>query len=149
MLKTIISKWLFLDFKTFVNEKFIEFVFLSIRVATALIMLFAHGIGKWMNFSNIAPKFPDPFGFLGSTLSLALVVGSEVFGSILLALGLFSRWASFSLLFTMLTAAFVVHWPDPFKAKELAILYALIFFFFTVRGGGKYSLDQLLKKKLV
>ena len=51
MLKTIISKWLFLDFKTFVNEKFIEFVFLSIRVATALIMLFAHGIGKWMNFS--------------------------------------------------------------------------------------------------
>ena len=148
MVKPIISKWLFLDFKKILNEGTTEYVFLSVRVATALIMLFSHGVGKWMNFSNIAPRFPDPFGFLGSTLSLALVVGSEVFGAILLALGLLTRWASFSLLFTMLTAAFIVHLPDPFKEKELAILYALIFFFFTVRGGGKYSLDHLLKKNL-
>ncbi|MCZ0932119.1 MAG: DoxX family protein [Oligoflexia bacterium] len=148
MINPIVSKWLFLDFKTGVNDKFTEFVSLSVRVATGLIMLFSHGVGKWMNFSNIAPNFPDPFGFLGSTLSLALVVGSEVFGSILLVLGLFTRWASFSLLFTMLTAAFIVHFPDPFKEKELAILYALIFFFFTVRGGGKYSLDHFLKRKL-
>ena len=148
MIKSIVSKWLFLEFKTDLNNKFAEFVVLSVRIATGLIMLFSHGVGKWMNFSNIAPKFPDPFGFLGSTLSLALVVGSEVFGSILLALGLLTRWASFSLLFTMLTAAFIVHLSDPFKQKELAVLYALIFFFFTVRGGGKYSLDYLLKKKL-
>ena len=148
MTKPIVLKWLFLDFKTVLNDKFTEYVFLSVRVATGLIMLFSHGIGKWTNFSKIAPNFPDPFGFLGSTVSLALVVGSEVFGAILLALGLFTRWASFSLLFTMLTAAFIVHWPDPFKDKELAILYALIFFFFTIRGGEQYSLDHFLKKKL-
>ena len=147
-MKPVVLKWLFLDMKKGWNNKFTEFAFLSVRVASAVIMLFSHGIGKWMNFSNIAPNFPDPFGFLGSTLSLALVVGSEVFGSILLALGLLTRWASFSLLFTMLTAVFIVHFPDPFKDKELAILYALIFFFFTVRGGGKYSLDHFLKKKL-
>ena len=147
-MKPFISKWLFLDFKNILNEKSTELVFLFVRIATALIMLFAHGIGKWTNFSNIAPKFPDPFGFLGPTLSLALVVGSEVFGAILMALGLFTRWASFSLLFTMLTAAFIVHLSDPFKSKELAILYALIFLFFTIKGGGKYSLDHLLKKKL-
>ena len=149
MNKSIVSKWLFLDFKQVLNDKSTEYACLLVRVATALIMLFSHGVGKWTNFSKIAPNFPDPFGFLGSTFSLALVVGSEVFGAILLALGLLTRWASFSLLFTMMTAAFVVHWPDPFKNKELAILYALIFFFFTARGGGKYSLDHFLKKKLI
>ena len=147
MNKTI-YKWIFLDFKKILNDKSTEYAFLLVRVSTALIMLFAHGVGKWTNFSKIAPNFPDPFGFLGSTFSLALVVGSELFGAILMALGLLTRWASFSLLFTMLVAAYIVHWPDPFKDKELAILYALIFFFFTVRGGGKYSLDYLLKKKL-
>ena len=147
MNKSVIFKWLFLDFK-FLNDKLTEYTFLSVRVLTGLIMLFAHGIGKMMNFSNIAPNFPDPFGFLGSTLSLALVVGSEVFGSILLALGLLTRWSSFSLLFTMLVAAFIVHLHDPFKDKELAVLYALIFLFFTIKGGGKYSLDYMLKKKL-
>ena len=148
MIKPFVLKWIFLDFKTILNDKLTESVFLSVRIATALIMLFSHGIGKWMKFSKIAPNFPDPFGFLGSAFSLALVVGAEVFGSILLALGLLTRWASFSLLFTMLTAAFIVHWPDSFKEKELAILYALIFFFFTIRGGGKYSCDRLLKQKL-
>ena len=148
MIKNLVSKWLLLDVAENLNNKFTEQACLSVRVTTGFIMLFSHGIGKWENFSNIAPNFPDPFGFLGSTLSLALVVGSEVFGSLLLAVGLFTRWASFSLLFTMMAAAFIVHLPDPFKEKELAILYALIFFFFTAKGGGKYSLDHLLKKKL-
>lgn len=147
MIKSNISKWIFLDLKS-LNAQLTEYTFLSVRILTGLIMLFSHGLGKMMNFSNIAPNFPDPFGFLGSTLSLVLVVGSEVFGSILLALGLFTRWSSFSLLFTMLVAAFIVHLSDPFESKELAILYALIFLFFTIKGGGKYSLDHILKKKL-
>lgn len=132
-------------------------------------MLLAHGVGKWMGFSNIAPHFPDPLGLgsklsviglnlfgvvlpdplgLGSKLSLILVIGSELFGAVLLALGLFTRWASFSLLFTMLVATFITHGPDPFKVKELAFLYALVFVLFTVAGGGKYSLDSLLKKEI-
>jgi len=130
------------------HENLNEYSFLIIRVLAGLSMLLAHGLGKWSNFSNIAPNFPDPFGFLGSTVSLALVVGSELFGSLLLIVGLLTRWASFSLLFTMLTAAFVVHFNDPFAdSKELASVYALIFLYFTVAGGGKYSLDAFLKKK--
>lgn len=124
-----------------------EYTFLLIRVLVGLSMLLAHGWGKMINFSNIAPNFPDPFGFLGSTISLALVVGSEVFGSLLLIAGLLTRWAGFSLLFTMLVAGFMVHFSDPFADKELAVIYALIFLYFTVTGGGKYSLDSLLKKK--
>lgn len=145
--KSIILKVLGLDFGSKLESQFLERSYFITRVIVALTMLFSHGYGKLMGFSNIAPHFPDPLG-LGSVLSLALVTGAEFFGAILLALGLFSRWASFSLLFTMLVATFVVHLPDPFKEKELAVLYALFFLLFTASGGGKYSLDALLKKKI-
>lgn len=146
-IKNILLKWLFLDVSRQMEKRFLDSTYLFLRVAVALIMLFAHGYGKLMGFSKIAPKFPDPIG-LGSELSLILVVGAEFFGAILLALGLFTRWAGFSLLFTMLVVVFIYHWPDPFKSKELAILYGLFFLFFTLVGGGKYSLDSLLKKRI-
>ena len=147
MNKNTLLKVLALDFGAKFEVKLSDWSYLFLRVVVALTMLLAHGYGKMVGFSNIAPKFPDPIG-LGSTLSLALVVGSEVFGSILLALGLFTRWSAFSLLFTMLVAGLIFHGQDPFKAKELALLYAMVFFLFTLAGGGKYSLDALLKKKI-
>ena len=147
MNKATILKVLGLDFGNKIENQLQDWSYLFLRVAVGLTMLMAHGFGKLMGFSNIAPKFPDPLG-LGSTLSLALVVGSELFGAFLLALGLFTRWSAFSLLFTMLVAAFITHGPDPFKVKELAFLYALVFFLFTVCGGGKYSLDSILKQKI-
>ncbi|MBC6415089.1 MAG: DoxX family protein [Bdellovibrionales bacterium] len=145
----LLLKFLFLESsKQNINEAIKDYSFLFVRVTTGLTMLFAHGIGKMTNFSKIAENFPDPFGFLGSNLSLGLVVVSEVFGSLLLAMGLLTRWASFSLLFTMLVAAFVIHLKDPFSTKELAFTYALLFFYFTFAGGGKYSLDALIKNKI-
>lgn len=146
MNKNMILKCLGWDFGSKLETQFSDWSFLFVRFTVALTMLMAHGFGKLTNFSQIAPNFPNPLG-LGSTLSLALVTGAEFFGAILLALGLFTRWASFSLLFTMLVAAFIVHAPDPFKAKELAILYGLFFLFFTFSGAGKYSLDDILKNK--
>ena len=148
MNKTTILKILGLDFGNKMEGQLQDLSYGFLRVSVALTMLSAHGFGKLMGFSEIAPKFPDPLG-LGSTLSLALVVGSELFGALLLALGLFTRWSSFSLLFTMLVATFITHGPDPFKVKELAFLYALVFLLFTVAGGGKYSLDTLLRKKIL
>ena len=148
-MKKILGRFLFLEPSKKLNENILDLTFLFVRVSTALAMLLLHGQGKWMNFSKIAPNFPDPLGFLGSHLSLILVVGSEVFGALLMALGLLTRWASFSLFFTMFVAAFIHHWADPFKEKELAFIYGLIFLFFTLAGGGKYSLDHLIKKKLL
>ena len=147
-MKKTLLKVIFLEPSEKLNEHLLDVSFLFVRVSTALTMLFAHGVGKWMGFSKIAPNFPDPLGFLGSKLSLALVVGSEVLGALLMALGLLTRWSSFSLLFTMFVAAFIHHGADPFKQKELAVIYGLLFLFFTFAGGGKYSLDHLIKRKL-
>ena len=148
MNKKFILKYALLEPKESLREILIEGSFLFLRVSSALVMLFAHGIGKWLNFSEIAPNFTDPFGFLGSSLSLALVVGAEVLGAILMALGLLTRWASFSLFFTMAVAFFIVDASEPFDEKELAFMYGIIYLFYTITGGGKYSLDHLLKKKL-
>ena len=146
MNKNIILKGLGWDLGSKLEAQLSDWSYLFVRFIVAITMLMAHGFGKLTNFSQIAPHFPNPLG-LGSTLSLALVTGAEFFGAILLALGLFTRWASFSLLFTMMVAAFIVHSSDPFKAKELAILYGLFFLFFTLAGAGKYSLDDILKNK--
>jgi putative oxidoreductase len=42
----------------------------------------------------------------------------------------------------MLVAAFIVHLDDPFKRKELALLYLVGFLIVLLMGAGKYSLDK-------
>ena len=128
------------------EKQLTNYGWLFFRVGVAFLMLL-HGYGKLVNFSNIAPNFMNFLG-IGSTLSLALVVMSEFFGSLFIIFGLLTRWASFSVVFTMLVAAFVAHGADPFSEKELAVLYAVAFFFLLLVGGGKYSLDNYLKNKL-
>ena len=146
MNKNTLFKVLSLNFGSQVESYLLDKSYLFLRAAVAFTILFSHGFEKFLGFSQIAPHFPDPIG-LGSTLSLILSTGAEFFGSIFLALGLFTRWASLSLLSVMLVAFFVVHAQDPFQKKELTFLYGLFFLFFLVHGGGRYSLDALLKKK--
>ena len=116
---------------------------LILRVVIALLML-RHGFGKLMGFSEMAPHFPDPLG-LGSSLSLILVIGSEFFASLFLAVGFLTRWASLTTFITMIVAAFITHGPDPFDKKELAIVYAIVYLFFMCAGAGKYSVDSYFK----
>ena len=132
---------------TFGNKKdnqFMEWGWLILRVGLALLML-RHGFEKLVGFSDMAPHFFNPFG-LGGPMSLALVVGAEFFGSLFVLFGFLTRWSSFSILFTMLVAAFLAHAGDPFPKKELALVYALGFLYLMLAGSGKYGLDHYLKK---
>ena len=99
-----------------------------------------------MNFKNIAPNFPDPIG-LGGQVSLGLAVFGEVVCPIALIVGFKTRLAAVPALITMLVAAFIVHAPDPWKKKELAIMYAVVYLTLILCGSGKYSVDGLTKKK--
>lgn len=108
--------------------------------------MFMHGYPKLIGFSKMAPHFPDPLG-IGQSISLGLTVGSEFFGALFVAFGLLTRWSALTITFTMFVAAFVVHGADPWQKQELAVLYGVVFLIFVFSGGGKYSLDTLLKKK--
>ena len=118
---------------------------LALRLITAVFML-THGWGKVFHFSEKMEYFPDPLG-LGSVLSLSLAGFAEFFCSLLLLAGLFTRFAALNLLITMLTAGLVFHWADPFGKKELALLYAVVFVYFVIVGGNRFSLDECLRKK--
>lgn len=108
-------------------------------------MAFGHGWGKLMAFSEKAASFPDPLG-IGSELSMTATVATEVFAAILVVVGLGTRFAAGSLVFTMCVAAFIVHGADPFGDKEMALLYTVIFLVITITGAGKFSADTKIKE---
>ncbi len=115
---------------------------LILRLVAGVGML-THGLGKLLNFGDLAPVFPDPLG-LGSQISLVLAIGAEVGCSLLLLLGLFTPFAAASRLITMAVAFFIHHAQDPFSEKELSLIYLGIFATLLVGGPGKYSLDAKL-----
>ncbi len=111
------------------------------------LFIITHGWAKLASFSEKAEVFPDPFGFLGSCLSLGLIVFAEFFCGLFLLTGFLTRFASLTLLTALLVAGLIFHFDDPFSKKELALLYAAGFFYFLMAGGGKYSVDAVLKKR--
>jgi putative oxidoreductase len=117
---------------------------LTVRVALALFML-AHGYPKLVHFGERMERFSDPFG-IGSPASLTMAVFAEFFCSILLGLGLYTRFALIPLIATMATAAFVIHAGDPFGDKEKALLYLFPYIGLFFTGPGAYSLDKILKR---
>lgn len=118
---------------------------LILRVGIGAMMLFGHGWGKLVNFSNISATFPDPLG-VGSQVSLALAIFAEVVCALALMLGIFTRFAVIPLLITMIVAAFIVHSADPWGKKEFALLYALPFLTLIFTGPGSFSIDSKFRK---
>ncbi len=119
---------------------------LAFRVAVGLMMAVGHGWGKLVGFGKLSAKFPDPLG-IGSTLSLAGTTAAEFFCALLVALGLGTRFATLPVAFTMGVAAFLHHAADPWRRKELAVLFLASFLLLAFTGAGRYSLDALLGGK--
>ena len=129
------------------NRNLTDLGLLILRFFLGLAMCFGHGIGKWSTlFSGEEIKFADPFG-VGMLPSLALAVFAEVVCSILLALGLLTRWALIPLIVTMFVAIFVVHISDGFGVMEKGLLYGVGYLTLFLAGPGKYSVDRFLQRK--
>ncbi len=133
--------------KTFTNTNFttsqVDLALLILRIGVGVLML-THGLPKLqMLFSGGEIQFPGVLG-LSPAVSLALAVLTEVVGSILLIIGLGTRWVAIPLIFTMLVAVFVFHLNDPFANKELGLLYLVLYLPLLILGSGKYSVDQVI-----
>jgi putative oxidoreductase len=121
---------------------------LALRLWLGLTMLLHHGLDKVNNFNQMAPMFFDPF-HIGHQASLGLVVFAEAIGSLLLAMGLLTRFAALTLVIDMTVAFFMVHkeaLSGP-RGGELAFIYLAGFVALLLAGGGKFSLDTLLFEK--
>ena len=126
----------------FPNQTF-DWAILLLRLVSGGLMLI-HGIPKLnMLLSGGEIQFANPLG-LGMATSLILAVFAEVFCSILILLGVFTRLATIPLIITMLVAALITHGADPFGKKELALMYLTIYVAILLLGSGKFSLSKLI-----
>lgn len=133
-------------YSTNLNLPSIDAGLLVLRVGVAAFML-THGVPKLLNlFGSEEIAFADPLG-LGATTSLLLATFAEFICSILILLGLGTRLAAIVLIINMAVAFFIFHAQDPFKGKELAGIYLLIFIVILITGAGKYALDYYWLKR--
>ena len=110
-----------------------------LRIVAALIFM-EHGTQKLLGFPPGDRPQPELFSLFG----LAGVL--ELFGGILLVLGLFTRPVAFILSGEMAVAYWMAHAPQSFfpivNGGDSAILYCFVFLYLAVAGGGAWSLDH-------
>jgi putative oxidoreductase len=80
-----------------------------------------------------------------------LIASLELFGGVMLAIGLFTRPVAFAIAIEMLVISFDVYWPNGFfagaRGYEHTLLWGLVALAIAARGGGKQSADRLIGKE--
>lgn len=134
--------------RTFFMARFQGATLALLRVMAGL-MFMQHGVQKMFGWLGGWRGTPGATAPLFSQSGLAGVL--EVFGGALIVLGLFTRPVAFVLSGMMAWAYFQAHAPDAFwpivNRGELAALYCFVFFYFSARGGGPYSIDAVLERR--
>jgi putative oxidoreductase len=107
--------------------------------------------------------FPWPFSIAPTDLNWLAATWGELFFSVLILLGLFTRFAALSLLVITVVATAAVHWPADWSSLaelwsgyvitaknagnfKLPLLFVVILLPLIFYGGGKVSADHLLLK---
>jgi putative oxidoreductase len=110
-----------------------------LRIVTALLLL-EHGTSKFFGFPHVAAF--DDLQFV-SLLGAAGML--ELGGGLLMLIGLFTRPVAFILSGFTAAAYFLAHAPHSFypvlNQGELAVLFCFVFLYFSVAGGGAWSVD--------
>lgn len=117
-----------------------------LRIVAAALFIF-HGTQKLFNFPPAGmPGFPvSPASLLGTASIL------EIGGGSLLLIGLFTRPVAFVLAGEMAVAYFKAHAPQSplpiVNRGELPVLFCFLFLYLAAAGGGRWSLDALLRAR--
>jgi putative oxidoreductase len=118
---------------------------LVLRIGAGGLLLYGHGWGKLMHFSERAATFANPIG-LGPTTSFALVVFAEAACAALVMIGLLTRLSTIPLIIFFAVAGFIQHAADPWAKRELAFIYAVPFAALLFTGPGRFSIDAALRR---
>lgn len=111
-----------------------------LRIIAAFVFM-EHGAMKLFGY-------PAPMGDVSLFSLIGLAGMLEVFGGLLVLLGLFTRPVAFILSGEMAFAYFMAHAPQGFwpvlNHGEAAALYCFIFLYLSAAGGGAWSVDRLI-----
>jgi putative oxidoreductase len=104
-----------------------------------------HGLSKYFGFPAPPPQNFEVFSLIG------LAGAIEAIGGLMVALGIYTRWAAFIVSGEMAVAYFIVRhrWSVSFfpavNSGQFEAVYSLFFFTFFLVGGGAWGLDRLRK----
>ena len=122
---------------------------LALRLLVGVSLFVHHGLEKLFGFSRMAAHFPNPL-HIGVVPSLLFATLSDGICSVLLVLGLATRWAAIVVFINLFVVfAFVHHFVFFGRAGgegELLVLYLGAVIALFLAGPGKYSIDGQLKK---
>ncbi len=114
-----------------------------LRIVTAFLFM-QHGGQKLFGFPAPSQAVHPLFSLIGMAGIL------ELFGGLLLLIGLLCRPVAFLLSGEMAVAYFMAHGPQGFwpllNKGELAVMYCFVFFYLFVAGGGSWSVDYLMRR---
>ncbi len=134
---------------------------LILRLVLGLVIL-PHGMQKMFGafggygFSNTMDYFTNQAGI--PALFAFLAITAEFFGALGLITGLLSRIAAFGISVVMVVATLTVHWSNGFfmnwngnqpgEGFEYHLLAVGLALAVMINGGGKWSLDGLIARKI-
>jgi len=127
------------------NATAFNLAMLGLRLIFGLVMLFAHGLDKLQKFSTLQGNFYNFMG-LGPKTSLVLSIFAELFCSLFLILGLFTRFTVVPLIINMLVILLLHDAGKPWLESETALLYLFGYFTILLCGPGKISVDGMMNK---
>lgn len=114
-----------------------------LRIVTAFLFM-EHGSMKLFGF-------PAPMGDISLFSLMGLAGALEVFGGLLILIGLFTRPVAFILSGEMAFAYFMAHAPQGFwpvlNHGEAAVFYCFMFLYLAAAGGGPWSVDRLFSRR--
>ena len=121
---------------------------LVLRIWLGVSLLVLHGMSKVEGFKRLSTTFADPL-HVGHKVSLVLAIFAEAICSILLVLGLCTRFAALCGSILLAVAFFMVHQShlSGTNSGELAFIYLAGHVVLFLGGGGKFSVDAGLTGK--
>ena len=124
-----------------------SFGILILRISIGT-MLIHHGYEKTADIQNFADAFVRPIGLPFPILSSYIAAYSEIYGSWLVIVGLFTRFASLSIVGTIGVAIYhaIVTAGFNIYLLELLILYMGGSLCILLLGSGDFAIDRFLRK---
>ncbi|MFN8388746.1 MAG: DoxX family protein [Bdellovibrionota bacterium] len=121
---------------------------------------------KATHFNDIVVWFGETLHIPFPKLNAIMAVSTECAGVVLMILGLATRLISIPMMVIMLVAIKTVHLPDGWAAcetvrnadeviervkhgVEIPVYYLCMLFWLLIAGPGKFSLDAIIKRKMI
>ncbi len=123
---------------------------LALRLMAAIPLFLKHGTEKLFRFGHMTAFFPNPL-HIGVVPSLLFATLSDGICTLLIIIGLATRWAALVCFINIFVALVFVHHFAIFGPRgdhgELMLLYLAAMAMVILGGAGKYSVDRLMEGK--